>query len=429
MQISMKPLPLRMRTIVAQAVRAADGLGLSLYLVGGPVRDLLLRRSCRDLDLAVEGDALALAKRLAAADGAEVVEPSPQFGTATVRWPDGVHLDLARTRSETYAAPAALPKVTPADIRTDLGRRDFSINALALALNGPARGQVLDLFQGRADLKRRQIRIVHAQSFNDDPTRLFRAVRFERRLGFSLEAKTRHAFQRALDQGRIGQLSGARVLKELVLVMQEDDYAAGLRHLARRGVLGQVHPGLKPLPATLTAGLEKALAAFRRWGLGEADANLVKFLSLARSLTRAEMTSCLARFRFSQTWARALAWQHQQGVKLAQTLARRTGLSPAQWEERLEGAPRENLILLLAWKPKAVWRRGLQNFLRRWARVKPVLTGKDLNALGYAPGPGFGKMLSALRRAQWAGKTGTRAAAEKYLRTHFKTAVKPKRNA
>jgi tRNA nucleotidyltransferase (CCA-adding enzyme) len=407
-----------MRKIVAQAVQAADSLGVPVYLVGGPVRDLLLHRPCRDLDLAVEGNALALARRLAADSGARVVA-EPRFGTATVCWPDGASLDLASTRSEIYAAPATLPQVTPADIRTDLGRRDFSINALALSLNGASRGECLDLCRGCEDLRHKRVRILHARSFSDDPTRLFRAVRFEQRLGFGMEANTRREFSRALAQGRLGQLSATRMFQELRLVMQEPDYAACLKRLARRGVLSRVHPGLKPLSEPLASGLGKVLAGSRKWDLEAADEDLLKFLALTRALTPAGLKSFLKRFPCPRTWARAMTWQQHQSAKLIRSLAGCVRFSPAQWVARLEPCPRENLIFLLVLHPHAVWARGMQTYLRRWARVKPVLTGEDLQALGYASGPGFGKMLAALRHARLEGELSTRAEEEKYLRENY----------
>jgi len=418
MQIDLKQLATPMRKTVSRAVQAADSLGLSLYLVGGPVRDLWLRRNCRDLDLAVEGDALALAKRLASQTKGSMIAHE-RFRTAKLTWPDGAQVDLASTRAEVYSVPGALPRVTPADIRTDLGRRDFSINALALALNGLQRGKCLDFFHGQQDLQDKKIRVLHAQSFRDDPTRLFRAVRFEQRLKFKLEAKTCTAFVQALAQGGLRELSAARLWQELRLVLQEGTYAAGLKRLAQLGVLAQVHPGLQAVPARLAHRLEQACAQSRAWGGQEVDDSLVKCLALVAPLTPAQLKSWLKVFPWPRTWTAGLQFQKKQVSRFQATPAGLKKLSPAEWVAELETWPRENLAFTLGFEPRAVLAGAIQKYLSTWAQIKPALTGEDLKLLGYAPGPGFGKMLAALRRVRLAGQVDTRTEEKAYLLAHF----------
>jgi tRNA nucleotidyltransferase (CCA-adding enzyme) len=236
-------LPRPFQKILQQVRRAADRAQVPVYLVGGPVRDLLMQRACADLDVAVEGDALALAKNLAQETSAKVVF-HPRFGTANLTWDNGARLDLAMTRTETYAQPAALPEVTSAGIEDDLRRRDFSINALAMRLNIRKRGEILDFFNGRADLKQKRIRILHAQSFIDDPTRILRAVRFEQRLGFKLETQTQRRLAQAVAQGLLAKLSPARIKHEWRLVLQESDPQAVIRRLEKLRVLAEIQPGL-----------------------------------------------------------------------------------------------------------------------------------------------------------------------------------------
>ena len=198
---------------VWEAAREAAG-GESTYAVGGPVRDMLRGSPSRDADIAVEGDPSRLAGRLAALLGGARVTLHRAFGTAVVRT-DAVRIDVAATRTERYPRPAALPIVAPAGIDADLGRRDFTVNALAAALTGPRFGEVLDPFGGRADLDARLIRVLHPASFRDDPTRLVRAVRYAARLGFSIDPATERLAREAIAAGLVDELSGARVRAEL----------------------------------------------------------------------------------------------------------------------------------------------------------------------------------------------------------------------
>ncbi len=198
---------------VWQAAREAAGDD-STYAVGGPVRDMLRGSPSRDADIAVEGDPSALAGRLAGVLGGARVTLHRAFGTAVVRT-DGVRIDVAATRTERYPRPAALPVVAPAGIDADLGRRDFTVNALAAAITGPRFGELLDPFGGRADLEARVIRVLHPASFRDDPTRLVRAVRYAARLGFTIDPETERLAREAIAVGLVDALSGARVRAEL----------------------------------------------------------------------------------------------------------------------------------------------------------------------------------------------------------------------
>jgi tRNA nucleotidyltransferase (CCA-adding enzyme) len=229
---------------VWHAARDAAG-GAGVYAVGGPVRDLLRGAPSRDADIAVEGDAAELARRLAEVLGATRVTVHKAFGTAVVRT-DGVRIDIATTRSERYPRPAALPVVASAGIDADLGRRDFTVNALAAVLTGPGFGEVLDPFGGRADLESRLIRVLHAASFRDDPTRLVRAVRYAARLGLALAPGTEGLAREAVAAGLVDELSGARVRAELVALLGESatTIAAALALADDLSLPGAIHPAL-----------------------------------------------------------------------------------------------------------------------------------------------------------------------------------------
>ena len=218
------------------------------WLVGGAVRDLMLGATTVDLDVAVEGDARAVAREAAARLGGESVEHE-RFGTATVR-AEGLVVDLATTRRETYSQPGALPDVAPAPLDEDLARRDFTINAMAASLDPARLGELRDPHGGRGDLQAGVIRILHPGSFIDDPTRLLRAVRYESRFGFRMDAETERLAREAIAAGAPATVSGARIRDELLDLLAETDSAAS--------------PALQP-PAAAVArmqdlGLDRALS-------------------------------------------------------------------------------------------------------------------------------------------------------------------------
>ena len=196
-----------LQELLHTAARTADTHGVRVYAVGGFVRDVLLGVHDEDLDLTVEGDGVAFARHLAAATDGLCKGPSA-FGTAVVIARDGHKIDVATARRETYKHPAALPVVEPGTIRDDLFRRDFSINTLAFALNGPEAFILIDWYGGSADLAEGVIRVLHNRSFRDDPTRMFRAIRLEQRFGFILHRHTLRLLRRAVDKGWIELLSG-----------------------------------------------------------------------------------------------------------------------------------------------------------------------------------------------------------------------------
>jgi len=234
-------LPTRARRLLDQLLPIAERHAVPVYLIGGPLRDLLLERPSLDTDIAVEGDAMALARELAEATGGGAVT-HPTFLTATVRIP-GFHLDLITARSETYARPGALPTVTPATIRDDLLRRDFTVNALALRLSGPEAGKIFDPAGGLADLDSRLIRALHDRSFRDDATRILRAVRYAARLGFQIEAQTLAWIKR--DIAYLHTISGARLHHEFSRILAEGAPEEALRSLHNCGALAATHPTLR----------------------------------------------------------------------------------------------------------------------------------------------------------------------------------------
>jgi tRNA nucleotidyltransferase (CCA-adding enzyme) len=285
---------------VDRLLPALDGLAPA-YLVGGAVRDLLRGSASVDLDVAVEGDAHAVARALAERLGGEATEHA-RFGTASVRARE-LHVDLARTRRETYARPGALPAVAPAPLADDLARRDFTINAMAIGLTGAGAGRLVDPHGGRADLRAGLVRVLHPRSFEDDPTRLLRALRYAARLGFALDPETERRARAAAASGAPRTVSGKRIADELLDLLAEPECAAAVERMRELGLDRALHPALAADPdrvasaalASGETGADRVLAALAAL-VGSDPGALVPWLDeLALPRPRAQAVARAAR--------------------------------------------------------------------------------------------------------------------------------------
>jgi tRNA nucleotidyltransferase (CCA-adding enzyme) len=385
--------------------------GLAVYLVGGVVRDLLLGRPTKDLDLVVVGDACSLAATLARSEGASLREHRT-FGTATIAFDDGFNVDFATARRETYARPAALPKTSPSDLVHDLARRDFSINSMALDLAPSRFGAIIDPFGGRADLRRGLIRVLHDRSFRDDPTRAFRAARFAVRMGFDIEHDTSRLIREAVGSGLFDRLSGTRVRREISLLFDERDWAAVGSALRGYGVWRAIDPGLLARRGD-AARLERAESwaewyeaidgseSIRRWVLALAT------LSLAGG--RDERERLVARLRPDRRDARDLLDAPAASREILKLLRSARHPRPSRVYRTCEGAGVTScLVALVDTRPGAV-RQGLVAYLCRWRSLEADITGADLLRAGVARGPKVGHGLRAAFEAKLDGRAVDRA--------------------
>jgi tRNA nucleotidyltransferase (CCA-adding enzyme) len=401
--------------VLRTAGRLGAEAGEPVAAVGGFVRDLLLGRLAGtpgDLDLAVEGDGRRLARRLAAALGGSTREHAA-FLTATVALPDGRTVDVATARRERYRVPGVLPEVEPARLAEDLWRRDFSVNALAVRLDGPGWGAVADPTGGLGDLAGERIRVLHPLSFTDDPTRIFRAARFAERLGFRLDPSTRRLLVAAAPLPVYDGLSGDRLRAELARVLEEPEPARVLTALGRLGAFRLGWPAYR-FPAVAAARLAAVGRGLTALALAPPSRLGLVVLALGEPLEPAAAAGWAERYGATPPEREALARARREGPDLVRRLAHAAG--PGAAYAALRGVPELSAAWAWTLAGRPGPRRLIAEHLRRWRDLPALLDGEDLQDLGLAPGPRFGRLLAGLRAAQVAGRVRTRAQAVAWVR-------------
>jgi len=401
-------LPHQVVKLLEEAGQLADRLGISLYVVGGCVRDLLLGIENLDLDLVVEGDGIAFARKLAELKEARVTTHE-RFGTAVIVLPDGFKLDVATARTEYYEYPTALPTVEQSSIKKDLYRRDFTINALAVRLNAKGFAEVLDFYGGQRDLNDKVVRVLHGLSFIEDPTRVFRAVRFEVRFGFHLGRDTLALIGGAVKMNVFQRLSGHRLLEELRLLLSEREPKRAIARLDELDLLPCLHPKLQwsARLETLLNAIEEAVDWYRLLFLDrKTEVWLIYLMGLLEMLPERAVADVLKRLPFSeQETVKIKAGRGSHAV--IRRLAKRPPPKPADVYRLLCKLPDEALLMLMAKSKSESVKRQVSAFFTTAQHVKPMLTGSDLKAMGLKPGPQFKLILDRLLDARLNGEIKT----------------------
>jgi tRNA nucleotidyltransferase (CCA-adding enzyme) len=410
-------LPDRVVGLLREIGQLGDQRGCQVYVVGGVVRDLLLGHVTLDLDLTVEGDGIAFARLVADRYGAGLAV-FERFATARLVFPDGLKMDIATTRRESYAQPAVLPTVQPASIEEDLYRRDFTINAIAMQLNPGQFGRLLDAYGGQRDLRAHTIRVLHAGSFQDDPTRVFRAIRFEQRFGFRLERPTLRLLVQAVSTNLIQQLSGLRLQNEILLLFAEHDPLRTIARLAQLKLLRFLHRRLcytKTVKRVITA-VPKALDWWaRRFQDSVIDRPIVHLMALSSESSPAVVAAMIRRLVLSREQAENVSAGGRRVDRALKRLANKGTVRPSQMYRLLADLSNEALVLLLAKQVSrqhgvrlSLLKRHLLTYVKNRA-VKTALTGRDLQAMGLKPGPQYKTILGKLLNARIDGIITTEA--------------------
>jgi tRNA nucleotidyltransferase (CCA-adding enzyme) len=399
-------IPSHILDLLKNAGDVAEAEGFHIYVAGGFVRDLLLREPNLDVDLVVEGDGIAFAKAFASRLGARV-RAHQKFGTAVVIFPDGFKVDVATARWEYYKYPAAMPTVALSSVKLDLFRRDFTINTLAIKLNPKEFGLLIDFFGGQRDLKDHIIQVLHSLSFVEDPTRVFRAVRFEQRYGFRIGKQTLRLIQNAVRLDIFSRLSGKRLLTELRLILEEPDPRSAIRRLASLGLLKVIHQGIRLGPTeegVLTRSYD-VLAWYdllfrprrpRRW--------VVYLLALLEGLKFREIHKVVDRLGLVGSKRNIFVEGRKVAIKALDLLSRRSFMKASEVYWLLKGLDLDLLLHILSITENEDARQAISRYITELQDVSPLLTGDDLRDMGLEPGPLFRTILHRLLEARLDGE-------------------------
>lgn len=380
----------------------AEANGYTAYAVGGFVRDLLLRVKNLDLDIVVEGDGIQFAKKLAQHFGG-AVRTHEKFSTALVIMPDGFNIDVATARLEYYEYPASMPTVELSSLKLDLYRRDFTINAMAINLNPDKFGTLIDFFNCQADIKDRRIRILHNLSFVEDPTRIFRAIRFEQRMGFTIGIHTEKMLKNAVKMNLFNRFFGRRCFTELKLIFTEENPIPAIRRMAEFDLLKFILPELKfdKRMERILMETQRAMAWYKLLYLDEPCRQwLVYLLAILAYSTYSELKVFSMKFEFSERLKREVLREKEATDKILKELSRSRRLSNSEIYWLLQDRSPESLLYLIAMARKKSAKKAVSYFVTHLRHYKTQVHGADLQKMGYKSGPIYKTILTHLLEAK-----------------------------
>ncbi len=409
--------------IFQKAGELANELGYGVYLVGGCVRDLLMRIPSPDVDIVVEGDGIKFAQKLAERVGGKVA-PHPRFGTAKIIIEDSKHgeekkiiIDIATARTEYYESPAALPKVETSSIKKDLYRRDFTINALAVKLNLKDFGLLIDFFGGQRDIKEKRIRVLHNLSFVEDPTRAIRAVRFAEKLGFKISKHTENLIKLAIKMGVFEKLTGTRLYDELVLLLKETVPQSSLKRLKEYGLLKIIHPSLEE--SLIIKDISRTYETLQGIELlflkEEYRKELIYLMAMIWRLKNEERKDILKKFSAPEN----IEKQILNNIFLAkQTLQSLNTEDSVEIYKLLSQLNFETIILMMIFANENQ-KRAISKYLTSLKNIKPLIKGNDLKKLGIPPGPQYRQIFDAILWEKLRGRLISKDEEIEFVKNNF----------
>ncbi len=407
-------LPSRVQDILREFGRVGEDLSCPVYAVGGFVRDLLLRDHNLDVDIVVEGDGIRFAEYFAERHPCKI-RINRRFGTAALRFSNNLKVDIATARLEYYDFPAALPTVELSSIKNDLYRRDFTINTLAIKLNGEEFGELVDFFGAQRDIKEKVIRVLHNLSFVEDPTRVLRAIRFEQRFGFQLDKQTQNLIKNAVKMGFLDRLSGRRIFTELVLIFNEEDPIPILRRMSELDLLKSIHTKIpwEKESENLLEAIKNVISWYDLLFLeGECEKWQVYFYGLMDSLAEEEALDVCQRLSFSEKNKEKIRNGRTEAEETLREIVRRLDsrrrIRRSAMYELLEPLSTEAKLFMMAKTTKKETKQWISLFFTTLRGLKPLLKGRDLIRLGVRPGPIMKEILADLLRARLDRRIRTR---------------------
>ena len=413
-------LPKRIMELLADLGRTADRLGFSVYAVGGFIRDIFIKQENLDIDVVVEGDGIVFAKAFKKEHPDVRIRFHRKFNSAVLILPDNVKVDVATARLEYYESPATLPVVEVGSLRLDLYRRDFTINTLAVKLNEAQFGNLIDYFRGVKDIKYGYIRILHNLSFVEDPTRVFRAVRFEQRFGFKISKLTANLIQNTVKYNFFEKLSPKRLFVELKYILQEEQPGPAIQRLDDFDLLKFILPGLKfnAAKAELFKKIRKVCHWFDLTYLGESyQAWMIYFLGLIDGLSPEELEQMSARLILQRRDRQLVVVEKPEIDRVLRSLHRQKGeIRPGKLYKLLSPLSTEAILFLMAKAKKADTQRAVSSYFTKLKDVRIEMTGKDLIAMGLKPGPQFKSILDSIHQARLNGELKSLTDEKKFVK-------------
>jgi len=393
-------LPSDLLELLEAAAECASECGYTAYAVGGFVRDLIMRRKNLDLDIVIEGDGIDFAHRFAEKHGGRV-RPHKKFATAIIALGGRRKIDVATARTEYYTEPAALPIVEMSSIKNDLFRRDFTVNALALKLNGKNKNHLIDFFGGQQDLKDEVLRVMHSLSFVEDPTRVFRAIRFEQRFHMSISSQTENLMKLAISNRLVERISGSRLFGELRLIFDEEQPSQAMWRMENYGLWRFVHRSLAydDTLHSLCKQAEEAIAWHRlTCDRKNLRAWMVCLLCLSRGLAEAEAGEMMARLGFMKEPVGRFLSARRRVAETVAAIALKVPATPLEIFDAFHGMDDEGLIAVMAAAENLETKKVIAEYMTRIRNIRPQLSGSDLINAGIPGGPVLGKIMKTILR-------------------------------
>lgn len=394
-------LPRHIMRLLEDLGQTAAQLDYKVYVVGGFVRDLFLYRTNEDIDVVIEGDGIAFARTYAEKCAARI-HAYHKFGTAVIIMEDGFKIDVASARTESYKFPAALPDVEMSSIKLDLFRRDFTINTLAIQLNPNRLGRLIDFFSAQKDIKDKAIRVLHNLSFVEDPTRVFRAIRFEQRFGFNIGRLTISLISNAVRRNFFKRLGGRRVFGELRQILEEENPVPTLTRMAELDLLKVIHPSLA-MDKAMVAHLEatRRVIAWRellfieepylKWA--------VYFMVLTRPYPLDTVLEIGQRLELAPRHIQAFCQGRESADHCLYRLQHHRKLDNSYMDRALTDFRTELILYMMAATDQDRVQRAISHYFTHLRHIELSVSGRDLKALGLPAGPAYRDILAAVRDA------------------------------
>lgn len=409
-------LPKKIENILQNIGSIADKMNSASYIAGGFVRDILLGYKNLDIDIVIEGDGIAFAMEFARLFDVRI-KVHQRFGTAVIKFPDGFKLDIATARTEYYKYPTALPTVKKSSIKEDLYRRDFTINTLAIKLNSRDYGRLIDFFGGQRDIKEKTIRTLHNLSFIEDPTRVFRAVRFEQRFNFKISGQTQSLIKNTVKMELFHRLSGQRLYNEIVLIFSEREPLKAMKRMAEFSLLRFIHPKLGNNFEPLFRQIEKTINWYNLLFLDQRIENWqIYFMALLDGLKRESILELFLRLTIPDKIAHKFINGIDSSKNILPELCSHNEMEPWDIYVLLHPLPVETILFIMSRTRDEHVKRHISLYLTSLQKEKVSITGKDIKRLGIKPGPIYKEIFEKIIRARLDGKVKTKDDELQYIR-------------